>query len=142
MSTVTRFEDLECWKSARELVKTVYGYVGSEKFSRDYGLRNQICRASVSIMSNIAEGLESQTQSKFIDYLGNAKASAGEVRSQLYVALDLGYMSQDQLSSCIELVERCSKQVFRLISYLKTIPNSYRVREDRSEYDLDIGRQP
>ena len=89
MGTVSRFEDLECWKTARELVSLVYKYSEEGGMAKDYGFRNQICRAAVSVMSNIVEGFESQTRSKFMDYLGHAKASAGEVRPQLYVALDL-----------------------------------------------------
>lgn len=76
-------------------------------------------------MSNIAEGFESQTQGTFIDFLGHAKRSAGEVRSQLYIALDVNYLPEEQFPLCIAMVERCSKQIFRLIGYLKSIPNSY-----------------
>jgi four helix bundle protein len=138
MSTVGRFEDLECWKTARGLVNLVYKYSDDGKMARDYGFRDQIRRAAVSVMSNIAEGFESQTQSKFIDYLGHAKASAGEVRSQLYVALDLNYVTKEQFAGCFDLIQKFSKQIFGLMRYLKSIPNSYRLREDESEYILDL----
>ena len=89
MPTITRFEEIEAWQTARELTRLIYEYTEDGKFARDFGLKDQIRRASVSIMSNIAEGFESQTQAQFIRYLGIAKASAGEVRSQLYVVRDL-----------------------------------------------------
>ncbi|MEW6028330.1 MAG: four helix bundle protein [Chloroflexota bacterium] len=79
--TIKRFEEIEAWQTARELARRVYSLTDEGKFSRDFGLKDQIRRASVSVMSNIAEGFESQTQSQFIRYLGVAKASAGEVRS-------------------------------------------------------------
>ena len=93
MPTITRFEDIEAWKTARELTRMVYALTEQGQFAKDFGLKNQIQRSSVSVMSNIAEGFESRTQAKFIDYLGHAKASAGEVRSQLYIALDLKYVT-------------------------------------------------
>ena len=93
MSTITRFEDINAWKTARKLTNLVYDYSEECDFSQDFGLRNQICRASVSIISNIAEGFKSETQSLFIKFLGYAKASAGEVRAQLYIALDRKYIN-------------------------------------------------
>ena len=83
MAAIKRFEEIESWKTARLLTRKIYTIARQGDFSRDFGLRDQICRASVSIMSNIAEGFKSQTQASFISYLGRAKGSAGEVRSQL-----------------------------------------------------------
>ena len=128
MVTIQRFEDLQVWKTARILNKKVYELTGQGRFSRDYGLRDQIRRASVSVMSNISEGFESQTQALFITYLGRAKASAGEVRSQLYVALDLDYISREQYRATIQIAEECSRQLFGFIKYLKTQPNTPRVK--------------
>lgn len=91
MGTITRFEEIEAWQTARELTRLVYALTGEGLFSRDFGLLDQIRRSSVSIMSNIAEGFESRTQPLFIDFLGRAKASSGELRAQTYVALDVGY---------------------------------------------------
>ena len=127
MPSIQRFEDLKVWKLARELTRKIYELTGQGKFSRDFGLRDQIQRASVSIISNIAEGFESQTQSLFITYLGRAKASAGEVRSQLYIALDLDYISREQYQAAIQIAEDCSRQLFGFIKYLKTQPNTRRV---------------
>ena len=128
MATIQRFEDLKVWKIARELTRKIYELTGQGRFSRDYGLRDQIRRASVSVMSNISEGFESQTQSLFITYLGRAKASAGEVRSQLHVALDLDYISREQYHAAIQIAEECSRQLFGFIKYLKTQPNTPRVK--------------
>ncbi len=88
MSKIYRFEDLEAWKIARELTKEVYRTSKNDLFIRDYGLPDQICRASVSVMSNIAEGFERDGNKEFVNFLSIAKGSSGEVRSQLYVALD------------------------------------------------------
>ena len=90
MSTIDKFEDMEVWQNARSITKKTYICSGSGQFSKDYGLRDQIQRAAVSIMSNIAEGFERGSNKEFIQFLFIAKGSAGEVRSQLYVALDLG----------------------------------------------------
>lgn len=89
-------------------------------------------------MSNIAEGFESQTQALFINYLGRARASAGEVRSQLYVALDLKYISKEDFERNLELVQECSRQLFGLIRYLKSTPNSQRIKEGKTIYYVDF----
>jgi four helix bundle protein len=92
-------------------------------------------RAAVSIMSNIAEGFESQTQVLFIQYLGHAKGSAGELRAQLYVALEQKYITIDEFKSAISLAELCSKQLARFIQYLESQPNVRRIRADGVQYD-------
>ena len=126
MPTFTRFENLPVWKLARELVLLVYEISAKPKFERDFGLKNQIRRASISLMSNIAEGFEHETQALFISYLGRSKASAGEIRSQLYIALDLNYISHAQFQEAIQLTKNCSQQLYGLIKYLRTLPNSRR----------------
>lgn len=90
MATIQKFEDLICWQRARMLVREVYRAMSG---CRDNGFRDQIQRASVSVMSNIAEGFESGTKQEFLHYLYIAKASAGEVRAQLYAAYDVGYLN-------------------------------------------------
>ena len=127
MGTISRFEEIEAWQYARELTKRIYQLSALGEFSRDFGLRDQIRRAAVSIMSNIAEGFESQTQSLFIKYLGIAKASAGEVRSQLYIASDLGYLSPEDLRNTINLTEKVSRLIFGFIKYLQSLPNPKRI---------------
>lgn len=90
MATIKRFKDLICWQRARELTRLVYEQFQNYKFK---SLNDQIQRAAVSIMSNIAEGFERGTKQEFLNYLFIAKGSAGEVRAQLYVALDCGYLN-------------------------------------------------
>ena len=90
MSTIEKFEDLLCWQRARELTREIYK---AFKSLNDFGFKDQIQRAAVSVLSNVAEGFESGTREKFVNYLYIAKASAGEVRAQLYVALDAGYLN-------------------------------------------------
>jgi four helix bundle protein len=93
---------------------------GEGSFARDFGLRDQMRRASVSIMSNIAEGFESRTKALFIDFLGRAKASAGEVRAQAYVALDVGHLDRHYFEELFELADKCSRQISRFMTYLQT----------------------
>jgi four helix bundle protein len=95
MPTIKRFEDLHAWQSARELVRMVYEDTGQKEFSRDFGLKDQIRRAAVSVMSNIAEGFGSGSDAEFVRFLGIARRSDSEVQSQSYVALDLKYISQE-----------------------------------------------
>jgi four helix bundle protein len=104
--------------------------------SKDFGLRDQMQRAAVSVLSNIAEGFESQTQNMFAEYLGRSKASAGELRAQLYLSLDLEYVTQDEFNQTMELVTLCSKQLARFIQYLHSNPNSHRVNEEGASYDV------
>ena len=127
MGTISRFEEIEAWKNARELTKQIYQLSAIGAFSRDFGLRDQIRRAAVSVMSNIAEGFESQTQALFIKYLGLAKASAGEVRSQLYIASDLGYFSPEDLKKTRILAEKVSRQIYRFVKYLQSQSDPKRI---------------
>ena len=136
MPTITRFEDIEAWKTARELTRMVYALTDQAGFAKDFGLKNQIQRASVSIMSNIAEGFESRTQAQFRDYLGHSKASAGEVRCQLYIAMDLKYVQQEQFKQVFDLADKSSRQIARFMNYLETHPQSRRVHEEGSEYEV------
>lgn len=119
MDSSKRFEDLEVWKQGRDLVRTIYAITWQGEFSKDYGLKDQIRRAAVSITSNIAEGYERDGDREFLQYLSIAKGSVGEVRSQLHHALDAGYLNETEFAqhhaSCIHLGIRLS----RFISYLK-----------------------
>jgi len=136
MATITRFEDIEAWQTARQLTNLIYDLTDRGAFARDYGLKDQIRRSAVSVMSNIAEGFESRTQALFIDLLGRAKGSAGEVRSQLYIALDRKYITQPQFDEAYDLADKASRQIYRFMSYLESKPNTRRVREDRVEYNV------
>lgn len=120
MTKIEKFEDMEVWQQARSITKAVYTNSRQGDFAWDFGLRDQIQRAAVSIMSNIAEGFERGTNKEFIQFLFIAKGSAGEVRSQLYIALDLGYIKKsafDQLNT--ELIS-VSRQISGFIKYLQT----------------------
>ncbi len=136
MAKVDRFEDLDVWKNARKLAALIYRLTQQERFAKDFGLKDQLRRAAVSVVSNIAEGFESQTQNTFIDYLGRAKASAGVVRAQLYLALDLEYVTEPEFADAYDLVLVCSKQLTRFIQYLRTQPNDRRVNEKGVSYDV------
>jgi len=118
MGTIERFEQIEAWQTARGVSRLVYSLTKDRAFSQDFGLRDQIRRAAVSIMSNIAEGFESRTPALFIELLGRAKGSSGELRSQAYVALDAGYITQSQFDQLFDLAEKCSRQISRFMSYL------------------------
>jgi four helix bundle protein len=105
--TIKYFEDLEVWKEARRLTREIYRLTQDGKFSRDFGLREQIRRAAVSVMSNIAEGFERGGNQEFIQFLYVAKGSCGEVRSQLYVALDQAYVGQPEFDEAAKLPGVC-----------------------------------
>jgi four helix bundle protein len=137
MGTVKRFEELEIWKTSCQFTVMVYTLTRQEAFSKDPGLKDQLCRAAVSIMSNIAEGFESPTQAQFIRYLGIAKASAGEARSQLYVALDIGYLTKDQFHQAFDLADKSIRQIHRFMAYLKSHPESKRIADEQVAYNLE-----
>jgi four helix bundle protein len=96
MATIERYEDIQGWQRARELTKFIYAITKQEALARDFSLKDQIRRAAVSVMSNIAEGFERGGRAEFIQFLSIAKSSAAEVQSQLYVALDQEYVTPEQ----------------------------------------------
>ena len=114
-STIHKFEDLIAWQKARDLTRIIYQLTANDKFNRDFGLRDQIRRAAVSIMSNVAEGFERMGKAEFHQFLVIAKASCAEVRSQLYVALDIGYIAEEQFKEVNGLAE----EVGRIIGGLR-----------------------
>jgi four helix bundle protein len=108
MATVEKFEDLICWQKARELTRAVYKALAN---CRDYGFRDQIQRAAVSVMSNIAEGFERGTRQEFLNYLFIAKGSAGEVRAQIYVGYDAGHFNIETFKYLNNLSQECSRLI-------------------------------
>jgi len=98
MAMIQRFEDIQAWQEARKLVKMIYSLTNKESFSKDFGMRDQIRRASVSVMANIAEGFDCESKVEFARFLGIARRSAVEVQSILYAALDAGYVSNDEFN--------------------------------------------
>ena len=117
--TVRSFEDLEIWKEARRLTGQIYRLTRNPKFSKDFRLGGQIQGAVVSIMSNIAEGFERGRNQEFIQFLYIAKGSCGEVRSQLYAALDQGYVAPNEAGELKESLKRLSIMISNLIDHLK-----------------------
>ncbi len=118
---ITRFEDIEAWKESRKLVKLVYTAINaSEKFQKDYRLVNQIQGASVSVMSNIAEGFSRKSNKEFAQFLFISKSSAAEVQSQLYVALDQNYITKETFQQIYDQVEVVSKLNSGFIKYLRS----------------------
>jgi four helix bundle protein len=119
MATIKSFEDIEAWKLARNLSREIFDYTNVGTFSRDYGLKDQINRASGSIMDNIAEGFERGGTKEFIQFLAIAKGSTGEVRSQLYRALDRNHLTNDQYTMLVETTTKISKKINAFILYLR-----------------------
>lgn len=113
--TAQRFEDLIAWQRARELTRDIYGVTRTGTFARDFGLVDQIRRAAVSVMSNIAEGYERSRSGEFHHFLLIAKGSCGEVRSQLYVAMDVGHLG----SEAFEQLNMRTAEVGRIIGGLR-----------------------
>ena len=136
MTAITRFEEIEAWKTARQLTNMVYSLSDKEGFHRDFALRDQIRRAAISVMSNIAEGFESRTDVQFINFLGMARASAGEVRTQLYIALDQQNITEEQFKGAYALADKSARQIAKFIAYLEAHPRQRRVSEDGVEYKV------
>jgi four helix bundle protein len=113
------FEELPVWQKARELVNYVYKLTRKDAFSRDFSLVDQIRRSSASVMNNIAEGFERGSNTEFIQFLYISKGSAGETRTQLYIASDQEYISKDEFKKGFDLCRDVSGQLSGLIDYLK-----------------------
>ena len=119
MSKIARFEDIEAWQKARKLVKKVYEVCGVERFRKDYSLIDQMKRASVSIMANIAEGFARRTHKEFINFLGMAHGSVAELQSHLYIALDQNFISDKDFKELYTMAEEVSKLVQGFSNYLR-----------------------
>jgi four helix bundle protein len=113
------FEELPVWQKARELVRYVYDLTKKEPFSRDFSLADQIRRAATSVMFNISEGFERGSNTEFIQFLYISKGSAGETRTQLYVAFDQEYITTKEFEKGLSLCKDVSGQLSGLIDYLK-----------------------
>jgi len=119
MAKVEKFEDIQAWQLAREVTNLVYAASASGNFSRDFGLSNQMRRASVSILSNITEGFERGGNKEFLQFLAVAKGSCGEVRTQIYVALDQNYIDEKQFAEITEKLKEISRLISGFIKYLQ-----------------------
>ena len=120
MATISKFEDIEAWQLARDMTKAIYVISNDGAFARDFGLRDQIRRVSVSIMSNIAEGFERGGDKEFFQFVSLAKGSSGEVRAQLYVALDAGYIDQQIFSRLSDMATQINRMLAGLMKYLRS----------------------
>jgi len=119
MAAIKQFEDIQAWQQARELVREVYKACAEGRLSRDFGLRDQLCRAAVSSMSNVAEGFAKKSDRDFAHFLDIARGSITEVQSLLYVALDVGYIEKGEFERLYELAEATASFIGGFTSYLR-----------------------
>ncbi len=119
MATIGNFENIEVWRTSMDLCTEVYKITNSDTFSRDFGLKDQIRRASVSIPSNISEGYERDSKNQFLYFLSIAKGSCGEVRTQLRIAYNLNYLNELDFQSLNLMCESTSKQLSGFSKYLR-----------------------
>lgn len=117
---ITKFEDLQIWQEARSIVVLIYKLTSTPKLNKDFGLKDQMQRAAVSIMNNIAEGFERNSNKEFIRFLIFAKGSAGEIRSLIYVTLDLNIVTEIEFKSLHDSSVLLIKKISSLIKYLKS----------------------
>jgi four helix bundle protein len=122
MARIQRFEDIEAWKRARQLTNAIYDASNTGAFARDFALRDQIRRAAISVMSNIAEGFERGGDQEFRQFLAMAKGSCGEARAQLYIAADRGYISQQVFETLYEEADTISRMIAGFMAYLQDSP--------------------
>lgn len=127
------FEEIEAWKTGRELTREVYALTRQGAFMKDFGLRDQIQRACISIMPNIAEGCERGSDQEFKQYLTIAKGSAGEVRAQHYIALDQQYISMEIFNRLAASTRKISRMLNALIEYLNQSGEGRRSRSAARE---------
>lgn len=136
MATFKKFEEIEAWNRARKLTNGIYQATDDRKFSRDFALKDQIRRASVSIMSNIAEGHDRSGTGEFVQFLAMAKGSAAEVRCQLYVALDRGYINESDFLALSDLATETGSMIGGLMKYLRR--SGYKGNKYRPSSDVAV----
>ena len=120
---IAQFEEIEAWKEARKLVNRVYGVCSVNEFKKDYGIVDQIRRAAISIMANIAEGFARKGNKEFMQFLFIAKSSAAELQSHLYVALDQAYIDKSQFDELYQAADKIQRQLSNFIKYLQSTLN-------------------
>jgi len=123
--SIQRFEDIQAWQEARMLTCHVYAITREGAFSRDFGLRDQIRRAAVSVMANIAEGFDRRSNKEFVQFLGVAFASSSEVKSHLYVALDQSYIQQEKFDVAYAQCTKTASLIYGFMKYLSKNPNHH-----------------
>jgi four helix bundle protein len=117
---IKRFEDTDVWKESRKLVNMIYNLTNEDLFKKDFGLREQIQKAAVSCMSNVAEGFDSDTKQQFVQLLSYTKRSASEVQSEIYVALDRKYITKEEFEEVYNQAKSVRKLANGFIRYLRT----------------------
>ena len=132
MARIEKFEDLLSWQKARQLTRLVYQATSNGMFARDFGLRDQIRRAAVAILSNVAEGFERDGDKEFSQFLSQAKGSCAEVRAQLYIALDQDYISEEEFERLKSVTVEISRLISGMMSYLANSPLNGRKFKDRA----------
>jgi four helix bundle protein len=143
MAAIIRFEDLEAWQLSRELARRIYQVSSRGELSRDPALRNQIRRAAVSVLSNIAEGFERDGNKEFHQFLSIAKGSLGEVRAQLYVALDAGLLAPEEFRELNQLATQIGKVIHGLMRYLnRSDLKGAKFKEAAVLYSVEVDLQP
>ena len=120
MTTIKRLEEIIAWQEAHKLASMVYCLTSAGNFARDFGLRDQIRPAAVSVGSNIADGFERNGNKEFEKFLWIAKGSAGEVVSQLYTAIDVGYVAEEQVLEVSKQARHCAYLIYKFIQSLKS----------------------
>lgn len=121
MATIERFEDILAWQKARVATKAIYEITSLGSFSNDFGLRDQIRRSTVSIMANIAEGFGRKSDREFANFLNIAHGSVAETQSHLYVALDLGYINDDQFVTLHKIFDETSRMLMGFSKHLRGV---------------------
>ena len=119
MATFKRFEDILAWQKARSITTRVYEITTNGTFSKDFGLRDQLRRASVSVMANIAEGFGRRSDKEFANFLNMSHGSAAECQSHLYIAFDLRYISENEFNELYSEIDACSRMIIGLSHHLR-----------------------
>ena len=127
---IGRFEDIKAWQESRDLTKQIYSITKSYPFNKDYALMDQVRRASISIMANIAEGFDSNTDAQFISFLSYSQRSASELQSHLYVALDQEYLNQEQFNNLYQKAAEVKGLIGGFIKYLRSSSKRPRTKDE------------
>ena len=141
MTAIKRFEDIQAWQEARELTRTVYRVSTRGAFAKDYRLRDQIQGSAISVMSNIAEGFDARTDAQFINFLGYARRSATELQSQLYIALDQNYITQQEFDPIYTQATKTKSLIGGFIRYLEGRSKVRGPKSDVGRRTSDVGHQ-
>ena len=141
MTTIRRFEDLECWQEARSFVRLIYEMVKSEQFRKDFELVGQIKRSAISSMANISEGFHRNSTKEFMRFLDYSRASVAETLSHCYIAMDQQYISEDELNKVKQQGDIVWKKVNNFISYLRRANKARKTNKTNPTKKLNLTNQ-